>query len=301
MNNIVIAALYRFFDFPHFEQMRAPLLEQMNGLCIRGSILITPEGINGTVSGTRENMDALLAYLREHIVKGDFEHKESPCTYQPFSRTKVRLKKETISIGESAPLSSVGTYVDAKEWNELISDPETLVLDTRNNYEVHLGTFERAVNPGIRTFKKLPAYVRKHLDPVKDKTKKIATFCTGGIRCEKFTAWMREQGYENVYHLKGGILKYLEEIPEKESRWRGECYVFDERIAVSHGLKPAANVGRCEACDHTLTIKEMEHSAYIRGEQCPHCVDNISNRKRRFRAGKNQTSRLSGDRPEQSA
>jgi len=280
MSNIVVAALYHFFDFPHFEQMRAPMLDEMNRLSIRGSILVTSEGINGTVSGSRESIDALLAYLREHIVKGEFEHKESFYEHQPFTRTKVRLKKETISIGEPAPLSKVGTYVDAREWNALIADPDTLVLDARNNYEIHLGTFERAINPGIRTFKKMPAFVRGNLGEAKHK--KIATFCTGGIRCEKLTAWMRDQGYTDVYHLKGGILKYLEEIPAAESKWQGECYVFDNRIAVGHGLKSSQTAGRCDVCDHTLTGADQAHPGYIEGKQCPHCMNGVLSPKAKF-------------------
>lgn len=269
--NIVVAALYHFFDFPHFEAVRQEMLDEMNRLSIRGSLLVTPEGINGTVSGSRESIDALLSYLKEHVVKGEFEHKESLYDRQPFTRTKVRLKKETISIGEPAPLSKIGAYVDAHEWNALISDPDTIVLDARNNYEIHLGTFERAVNPGIRTFKKMPAFVREKLGNAKHK--KIATFCTGGIRCEKLTAWMQEQGYTEVYHLRGGILKYLEVIPEAESKWQGECYVFDDRIAVGHGLKASKTAGRCDVCDHTLTADDQAHSGYSEGKQCPHCMN----------------------------
>lgn len=271
--NIVVAALYHFFDFPHFEQMREPMLAEMNRLGIKGSILVASEGINGTVSGSREAIDALLAYLKEHITKGEFEHKESLCDHQPFSKTKVRLKKETISIGEPSPLSNVGTYVDSQEWNALLNDPETIVLDARNNYEAHLGTFERAITPDLRTFKKFPAYIRKHFADAKNK--KIATFCTGGIRCEKLTSWMRAQGFKEVYHLKGGILKYLEEIPQSQSKWQGECYVFDERIAVGHGLKPSKTASRCEVCDHTLTAEDQAHPGYIKDQQCPHCMNGV--------------------------
>lgn len=265
----VVAALYHFFDFPHFEETRFPMLDELKRLSIKGSLLIAPEGINGTIAGTREAIDEMLAYFKANIIKADFEHKESPCDYQPFTLTKVRLKKETISIGEPVSLKHRGTYVNPQEWNALLDDPETIVIDTRNNYEVHLGTFDRAINPGVRSFKKLPRFVREHFTPKKHR--KIATFCTGGIRCEKFTAWLAQEGYEEVYHLKGGILKYLEEIPESESKWRGECYVFDDRIAVSHGLKPSQAVSRCEACDHTLTPHDQQQPEYAKGEHCPHC------------------------------
>ncbi len=265
----VVAALYHFFDFPNFAETRLPLLGKLQALSIKGSLLITAEGINGTISGTRWSIDQLLTHLRTDIIKGEFEHKESLCDYQPFKRAKVRLKKETISIGEAVPLNKRGTYVDPKDWNALISDPETIVIDTRNDYEVHLGTFDRAINPNIRTFKKLPQYVREHLDPANHK--KIATFCTGGIRCEKFTAWMTAQGFEEVYHLKGGIIKYLEEIPETESRWKGECFVFDNRIAVGHGLKPSETASLCGTCAHTLTQDDYRHPLYIKDSQCPYC------------------------------
>jgi len=236
---IVVAALYHFFDFPHFSEMRASIKAEFLKNGIKGTLLLTPEGVNGTISGRREGMDATLHYLEKEVVGTPFEYKESICDYQPFLRTKVKLKKETISIGEPAPLSKRGHYADAKEWNALIADPETIVIDTRNTYEVEMGTFEGAINPGIRTFKQLPEFMRTH--HANDKSKKVATFCTGGIRCEKFTAWLAEQGYEHVYHLKGGILKYIEESPTAESKWQGQCFVFDDRVAVDHQLSPLKN------------------------------------------------------------
>jgi UPF0176 protein len=233
----VVATLYHFFDFSHYAGMRAPLKEKLDALGVKGTLLLAPEGINGTVAGTREAIDRLLAYLKAEVIGAAFEHKESSCDSVPFARTKVKLKKETISLGEPNDPRSAGTYVSPQDWNALISDPETLVLDTRNGYEVELGTFDRACNPQIRHFKQFPEYIRMAL--AEQKHRKIATFCTGGIRCEKVTAWMKEQGFEHVYHLKGGILKYLEEIPQEESKWQGECFVFDERVAVGHGLKPS--------------------------------------------------------------
>lgn len=257
----VVAAFYHFFDFPEFTEKRTDILDVLKRENIKGSILVADEGINGTVSGTRESIDALLAYLKNEIVHGAFEHKESFHDTQPFKRAKVRLKKETISLGEKVPLDKRGEYIDPKDWNALISDPGTIIIDTRNSYEVHLGTFENAIDPGIRTFKQLPAYTRKHFGEAKQK--KIATFCTGGIRCEKYTAWLKAEGFENVYHLRGGILKYLEDIPPEESKWQGECYVFDERVAIGHGLVPTTHASVCKECGGALTKDD---------KICPHCV-----------------------------
>ncbi len=235
----VVAAFYHFFDFPHFASLRAAIKDEFLSNGVKGTILLTPEGVNGTISGSREGMDATLAYLEKDVAGTKFEVKESLCDYQPFLRTKVKLKKETISIGEPAPLAGRGHYLDCAEWNALISDPDTLIIDTRNMYEVEMGTFKNAINPNIRTFKELPAFVRAN--HAEDKARKIATFCTGGIRCEKFTSWLADQGYENVYHLKGGILKYIEETPKQQSLWQGECFVFDDREAVDHQLSPVKN------------------------------------------------------------
>ena len=265
----VVATFYHFFDFPDYAEKRAPLLALFNKHHIKGSLLIAGEGFNGTISGAREDVDAVLAYLKKEIARGSFEHKESLSTTQPFKRAKVRLKKETISLGEHAPMEKVGRYVEPKDWNALIADPETVVLDARNWYETHMGSFERALVPGTQNFRQLPAFIRTNLADAKHK--KIATFCTGGIRCEKLTAWMRAQGFENVCHLKGGILKYLEEIPEHESRWKGECYVFDERIAVGHGVTPSATASICNACGNALTEADRKHSLYIENISCPHC------------------------------
>jgi UPF0176 protein len=272
--SFVVATFYHFFDFPAFAEARQPILNEMTRLNIKGSLLIAPEGINGTLAGTREAIDAILGYLSREIIKAPLEHKESLCKTQPFARTKVRLKKEIIGLGEPVSPQHVsspktGHYVEAKDWNDIISDPDTIVLDTRNSYEVHLGTFDRAIDPDIRIFKQLPDYVRTHLDPKKHK--KIATFCTGGIRCEKFSAWMLDQGFENVYQLKGGILKYLEDVPTSESKWHGECYVFDDRVAVGHGLAASQNATMCPACGHALTPEDRTHPDYIEQTCCPYC------------------------------
>ena len=266
-----VAAFYHFFDFANFKEQRQPLVAEMTRLGIKGSLLISSEGFNSTVAGSREAIDEFLSYLRTHIVKGPFEHKESFAATNPFKRTKVRLKKETISLGEKFSMERTGEYVDAKDWNALISDPDVIVLDTRNTYETHLGTFEHAIDPKIKNFKELPTFIRHTLSNAKQK--KIATFCTGGIRCEKFTPWMLEQGFEKVYHLKGGILKYLEEISPEESLWNGECYVFDQRIAVGHGLIPSDTASMCIACGHALIPEDRQSSAYVKDKSCPYCAD----------------------------
>lgn len=265
-----LAALYHFFDYPHFEETREKLLAEMARLNIKGSLLITSEGINGTIAGNpKANLEAYLKFIETEIVKGGFEYKESTCAEQPFSKGKVRLKKETISIGEPVSLGMRGQYVEAKDWNALISQPDVILIDARNEYEVHLGTFEGALDPKTRTFKQLPAFVRSGIQPKKDA--KIASFCTGGIRCEKFTAWLKQNGYENVYHLKGGILKYFEEVPEEESKWQGECFVFDERISVDHKLEASKTASLCKVCDHTLTPEDRSHPKFMDGVWCPHC------------------------------
>ncbi len=245
----VVITFYHFFEFPEFEQMQAALKSEMLKLGIKGSLLIASEGINGTLSGTREDINTYFQYLKTHITKGEFECKESICERQPFGRAKVRLKQETISLGASIK-SKPGTYVEARDWNAFINNPDVVLLDTRNDYEVHIGKFKGALNPNIRNFKELPGFVHKVLKPAEHK--KIATYCTGGIRCEKFSAWLLDQGFAEVYQLKGGILKYLEEIPEAQSQWQGECFVFDDRVALGHGLVPSNTTTRCKACGHSL-------------------------------------------------
>ncbi len=269
----LVATFYHFFDFPDFAAKKQPLMAELERLGIKGSLLIAPEGINGTLAGTEDAMKAFLASLEADIIKCKLEYKVSRCARQPFARAKVRIKKEVISLGEPvSPKHKIGHYVSPAEWNALIDDPETIVLDARNHYEVHLGTFARAINPGIRTFKALPAYVKKNM--AGQQRRKIATFCTGGIRCEKFSSWLVGQGFEQVYQLKGGILKYLETVPEAESRWHGECYVFDERVAVGHGLVPSPTATMCQACGSPLTVEDRAHPLYKESKSCPHCEKN---------------------------
>lgn len=229
----VVAAFYHFTDLPDYETMRNPLKEFCDAHQLKGTILLAKEGINSTIAGSRAAIDALLSYLRSDPRLQTLEHKESYCQGVPFQRMKVRLKKEIVTLGvpDIDPRHRVGKYVDPKDWNDLIADPEVIVIDTRNNYEVEFGTFQGAINPNLETFGEFPTYVQEQLNP--EKHQKIAMFCTGGIRCEKASAYMLSQGFSEVYHLKGGILKYLEEVPSEESVWEGECFVFDDRVSVN--------------------------------------------------------------------
>lgn len=287
-NNIVVAALYKFTRFADFEQYREPILNTMLDNEVKGTLLIAAEGINGTISGTRHGIDTVLDYLRTIEAIGSFVFKESYTSEQPFYRTKVKLKKEIVTMGVENidPLQSVGRYVKPSDWNALISDPEVILIDTRNDYEVQIGTFKNAVNPQTETFREFPEYVAKELDP--SKHKKVAMFCTGGIRCEKSTAFMRQQGFEEVYHLEGGILKYLEEVPVTESMWEGDCFVFDNRVSVNHNLEKG-DYDQCFACRMPITTSDQQSPAYIKGESCPHCIDKATDeQKARFREREHQ-------------
>ncbi len=270
MSHTVVCALYKFVTLEDFKAMREPLQETMKAHNIRGTLLLAEEGINGTVSGTREGIDALLAWLKSDPRLADLDYKESLHEKQPFKRSKVKLKKEIVTLGVEGidPKRVVGTYVEPKAWNDLINDPDVILIDTRNDYEVQVGTFKQAVNPKTETFREFPEYVAQHMDPAKHK--KVAMFCTGGIRCEKSTAFMKEQGFEEVYHLKGGILKYLEEVPETESLWEGECFVFDDRVTVNHQLEKGS-YEQCNACRLPITEEDKQSERYEHGVSCPHC------------------------------
>jgi UPF0176 protein len=242
-----VAAFYQFAALPDFRELREPLRAICARLGLKGSVLLAQEGVNGTIAGTPDSVDALVRELQHGPLFGDrldnLELKFSLGATMPFGRMKVRLKKEIVTLGDPQvdPTRQVGTYVDAAEWNALMSAPDTLVIDTRNAFEVAMGTFEGAVDPGIRSFGQFKEFAAQHLDPAKHQ--KIAMFCTGGIRCEKASAYLLSQGFAEVYHLKGGILRYLEGVPEHQSRWRGECFVFDERIALGHGLRERGTDG----------------------------------------------------------
>jgi UPF0176 protein len=236
-----VAAFYQFAALPDFRELREPLRALAAGLGIKGSVLLAHEGINGTVAGGDEAIDAFTYELQHGNLLGgrldNLELKFSRAAEMPFQRLKVRLKKEIVTLGDAAvdPTRQVGTYVEPSDWNELISEPDTLVIDTRNAFEVAMGTFEGAVDPGLRSFGQFKDFTAQKLDPAKHK--RIAMFCTGGIRCEKASAYLLARGFDEVYHLKGGILRYLEGVPAEQSRWRGECFVFDERVALGHGLR----------------------------------------------------------------
>ncbi|MDO3388196.1 rhodanese-related sulfurtransferase [Gilvimarinus sp. SDUM040013] len=282
MSQIVVAAMYKFVELPDFEALREPLLAECDRLGIKGTLLLAAEGINGTVSGTRDGIDQLLAYLRGDQRFADIEHKESVYHDKPFYRMKVKLKKEIVTMGVEGidPQQIVGTYVKPSEWNELISDPDVVVVDTRNHYEYAIGTFANAVDPNTETFREFPAYVKENLNP--QSHKKVAMFCTGGIRCEKATAYMKEQGFDEVYHLEGGILKYLEEVPAEQSLWQGECFVFDNRVAVDHELK-RGQYDQCFGCRFPITEEEKQSEHYMKGVSCPRCYDKLSDeQKMRF-------------------
>lgn len=283
MSQIVVAALYKFVTLPDYREKREPLLQRCLDLGVRGTLLLAEEGINGTVAGSRDAIDSLLSELRSDPRLVDLVHKESYDEAQPFYRMKVKLKKEIVTMGIEGidPNHVVGTYVKPRDWNALISDPEVLLIDTRNDYEVEIGTFKGAVDPNTATFREFPEYVREHYDP--EKHKKVAMFCTGGIRCEKASAFMKQEGFDEVYHLEGGILKYLEEVDAQSSLWEGECFVFDNRVSVKHGLE-VGSYDLCHGCRRPISDADRQHPQFEEGVSCPSCYDNLTEEQRnRFR------------------
>ncbi len=275
----IIAALYKFVTLPDYADKREPLQRFCEQQGIKGTLLLAQEGINGTVSGTRASIDALLAYLKQDERFKGIGHKESIDEEQPFYRMKVKLKKEIVTMGVEGidPKEVVGTYVKPQDWNALISSPEVTLIDTRNDYEYAIGTFKGAVDPQTDSFREFPSYVKENLDP--NVHKKVAMFCTGGIRCEKSTAYLKQQGFEEVYHLEGGILKYLEEVPPEKSLWEGECYVFDNRVAVDHSLKKG-RYDMCHGCRLPITEQDKLSPQFEEGVSCPHCYDKLTDSQR---------------------
>ena len=271
----VVAALYKFAPVHDPEGFRQSIEDVMESNSVRGTILVATEGINGTVSGSREGVDALLSFLRSSPGFESLEHKESIADECPFLRTKVRLKKEIVTLGIEGvdPNRTVGTYVEPDHWNDLISRDDVILIDTRNDYEIQVGTFKGALNPETRSFREFPEYVRTHLDP--EHKPKVAMFCTGGIRCEKATSWLKDEGFEDVYHLKGGILNYLEKVEADESLWEGECFVFDGRVTVDHDLQPG-HYDMCHACRMPISEADMQSPQYEKGVSCPYCHDSLS-------------------------
>ena len=271
----VVAALYKFVRLADYVTLRDTLYDTMVANKVKGTLLLAEEGINGTICGSREGVDAVKAWLDADGRFTGMSYKESLSEELAFYRTKVKLKKEIVTMGVEGidPANIVGTYVKGEEWNTLISDPDTVLIDTRNDYEVAIGTFKNAVNPNTTTFREFPQWAADNLD--KRKHKKVAMFCTGGIRCEKSTAYLKEQGFDEVYHLDGGILKYLEDMPEEKSLWQGECFVFDQRVAVKHGLEQGS-YDQCYACRMPLSKEEMLSDNYVKGLSCPHCFENTT-------------------------
>ena len=274
-----IATFYKFVNISELESKKTQILAFCRENKIQGTIILAVEGINGTIAGSPQAIAKTLAYLREISGLSDLEHKESTAQKPPFSRLKVKIKAEIVTLGipEVNPNQQVGTYVAPQDWNQIISDPEVVVIDTRNDYEVGIGSFRRAQNPNTESFREFPEYVAKNLDP--EQHPKVAMFCTGGIRCEKASSYMLSQGFKEVYHLQGGILKYLENVPAEESMWTGECFVFDERVAVKEGLDIGSHE-LCYACGHPISEADKKSPKYESHICCPHCYDNLTPKKK---------------------
>ena len=284
-----VAALYKFTPFADPAALRVPLLAVCAAAGVRGTLLLAHEGINGTIAGTRGGIDTVLDHIRALPGCGDLDWKESTASAMPFGRMKVRLKREIVTMGapDIDPRSGTGHYVEAAEWNALISAPDVVVIDTRNAYEVAIGTFDGALDPRTRSFREFPAWWRENA--ARFGNKRIAMFCTGGIRCEKSTSFLLREGVREVYHLKGGILKYLETVPEDQSLWRGECFVFDQRVSVGHGLRQGSH-GMCHACRRPLSDADRMSDVYEDGVSCPACRAEFTEADRaRFRERQRQT------------
>ncbi|SNT22279.1 rhodanese-related sulfurtransferase [Tropicimonas sediminicola] len=294
---LTVAALYHFTRFDNPDALRAPLKALCEAEGVRGSLLLAAEGINGTIAGPPDGIARVLAHIRALPGCGGLEWKESQAEAMPFGRMKVRLKREIVTMGQPQvdPTAAVGRYVDPAEWNALISAPDVAVIDTRNDYEVAIGTFEGAEDPGIRSFRDFPAWWEANRERFHNK--RIAMFCTGGIRCEKSTNYLMGLGEAEVFHLKGGILKYLEEVPEQDSLWHGECFVFDQRVALKHGLEQGSHA-MCHACRRPVSEDDRRSDAFEEGVSCPRCIEEFSDADReRFRERQRQV-RLAGERGE---
>ena len=295
---VVVAALYHFARLPDFREWRPRLLSCCRKQGVFGTLLLAEEGINGTIAGPRQGIDAVIALLRADERFAAMEYKESYADEMPFYRLKVRLKKEIVTMGvpDTDPAKITGTYLDANEWNEMLRDPDVLVIDTRNDYEVEVGHFTNAVSPNTSSFREFPEYVEKELADKKDR--KIAMYCTGGIRCEKSTSYLKSRGFENVFHLKGGILKYLETVNPEDNLWQGECFVFDERVSVDKGLRPGS-YELCHACRRPLSPEDRESADYQPGIACPKCINEHDDERRARFAERQKQITLAKQRGEQ--
>lgn len=276
---VLVAALYKFARLPDFAELQVPLQDACNKNGVKGTLLLAEEGINGTIAGEEDAVREVLVHIQAIPELAALSHKESWADEIPFYRMKVRQKKEIVTMGVEGidPNHTVGTYVKPQDWNDLISDPDVVVIDTRNDYEVGIGSFANALNPATQSFREFPAWASANIDRA---TKpKVAMFCTGGIRCEKATAYMKQQGFDEVYHLDGGILKYLETIPEEESLWRGECFVFDHRVSVGHGLA-VGSYDLCYGCRRPIDKAAQLSDKFVPGVCCPHCHEDLTEDKR---------------------
>jgi UPF0176 protein len=278
-NPFVVAALYHFTALDDYQALQKPLLNTMLALDVKGTLLLAHEGINGTVAGTKASIDKLLDWIRSDSRLSGIDAKFSFDDSMPFYRTRVKLKKEIVTMGveDIDPINSAGTYVTPADWNALISDPDVVLVDTRNDYESAIGTFKNSIIPNTTSFREFPDYTADKLSSFKQH--KVAMFCTGGIRCEKSTAYLKQQGFEEVYHLQGGILKYLEEVPVSESLWEGECFVFDNRVSVNHALEKG-NYDQCHACRLPITDEDKQNEKYQQGVSCANCYDKKSDAER---------------------
>ena len=292
-----VAALYKFTSLPDYVRLREPLQNMCDLTGVKGTLLLAAEGVNGTISGPSDAILETIDFLRADPRLNDLDVKYSTAENMPFYRMKVRLKREIVTMGVDGvdPNKRVGTYVDPSDWNALISDPDTILIDTRNDYEVGIGTFHGAVNPNTKTFREFPDWVEANRGAINKP--KVAMFCTGGIRCEKASSFMLENGFEDVYHLKGGILKYLETQPKAESLWEGDCFVFDQRVAVSHGLAES-DYDQCFACRRPITEEEKKRSEYEKGVSCHHCHTEMTEAQKSSFAERQKQIQLAKDRGE---
>ena len=295
---IVVCALYKFTALNHYRSLRDPIHQQMDSLDILGTLLLAKEGINGTIAGERQNTNEFLLWLMQQPGLDGLDYKESFTDKPPFKRARVKLKKEIVTMGveDIDPRHTVGTYVDPTDWNDLLDDPDVILIDMRNDYEVQVGKFENAIDPNTTTFREFPEYARRNLDPLKHK--KVAMYCTGGIRCEKSTALLKQQGFDEVYHLKGGILKYLETVPKAESKWQGECFVFDDRVTVNHELEKGS-YDQCHACRLPITDEDKLSPEYQPGVSCPHCFGERTDEDRARYAERQKQIKLARERGEE--
>lgn len=277
--SVTVATFYKFVSLKDCAAIQRSLQVLCDSHHLQGTILLAEEGINATLAGSEDSVFKIIDWLKSDPRLADLTVKTAIANEPPFGRMKVKIKPEIVTLGQSAvdPTEQVGTYIRPQDWNRLITDPDVVLVDARNDYEVNMGTFRGSVNPHTEAFRQLPEYLQTHLKPAEHK--KVAMFCTGGIRCEKATAYLLQQGFEEVYHLQGGILKYLEEVPEAESLWEGECFVFDERVAVRHGLQPGS-YDLCYACGQPISQEDKASPYYEAGISCPHCYPTQTPEKR---------------------